>query len=62
MVKKKNNGSIIGDYMTILNECEDGKWYLLTKSTFDPGTIFNGLNSFREVQKEELKELLDSKN
>ena len=55
--------SFPGDYTTALYECEGDNWYYLSRSTFGPGTIFNGLNSFNKILKPEaLKIIEDSKD
>ena len=49
-----------GDYTTVLYECIENNWYLMSKSTFGPGTVFSGLNSFRKIQIEEALEIIEN--
>ena len=67
IVTVKSKG-VINNYTTVLYECSNKKWwqfraektwYLLTMSTFGPGTIFYGLNSMMKIQEKEALVLIE---
>lgn len=56
---------IIGNYTSVLYECRVGffkrktNWYLLSSSTFGPGTIFSGLNNLIKISEKDALKLIE---